>query len=756
MILQGVSFTPINESAANEGNDTSSDEGTPSPIPARLASGSASNQHRTSKQSKPQATKPFKQPQPKMKKPFKKEVVPIKPEASWAIDAANIIIQPSQSYKHSIENDGSESSSSKRRRLFRRQGQAQPIYSGKWHPMDNVMNPKRSLKVKSKAYSPQKPHADEDEDGDSDELEELQGHESDPDANGEDKAEDSDDEVVHSVRRSRSPDRRRSSRTLVRGDVPNYDMRYGFPLYSSQLAAYADSFNRFHPAYDKACRPAAAKAATLRRAKTQKPRSASMDTTSTLVKDGSATPSHDFAAKERLSTTLSAPAPKLSYSKILCVSIPELPQPSTRSPTPSSPPAWSNLQNPYANAGPLEYEKLEPLDRLIYNLQKGAPCQGNTLPITWQEVKRVLFDDGEINLDELNSEEGTEWLKTRYESVRLGVEAFFGGKREYSDKDDWTLNHTEGFDVFDKQRGSEYWKHRSHSVVSPTTMRATYRETGEVAETDDEGDGYGGGDQFEVYEDPADSGAVVPAVEAEAAGADEHDMEGNTVIDLEDAGGVIEDTEHTLIECMHGKDALPSETIMNDEELGKLLSPIAQFLAEPPPSYPNSPSAQLVPNVLKDNQPHNFNERASCEAVKSPKSTQSTLEPRLLYAFQPIINQYVADIKHIVSDVPAPITTTKKRKLRTEAEGTVNIHEDLPGRTPMIRRITANNPPSPGTDVPKENLRDDGTVQHSSQNDFRTPTIRRQRADTTSPIPLRYVAYSSLFGGPTGPQPPST
>ena len=756
MILQGVSFTPINESAANEDNDTSSDEGTPGSIPTRLASAPASNQHRTSKQSKREATKPFKQPQPKMKETSEKEVVPIKPEASWAIDAANIIIQPSQSYKHSIENDGSEPSSSKRRRLFRRQGQAQPIYSGKWHPMDDVMNPKQSLKVKIKAYSPQKSHADEDEDGDSDELEKLQGHESDPDANGEDEAEGSDDEVVHSIHRSPNPDRRRSSRTLLQGDVPNYDMRYGFLLYSSQFAAYANSFNRFHPAYDKACRPATAKAATLRRAKTQKPQSASMDTTSTLVEGGSATPSHDVTTREKLCTTLSAPAPKLSYSKIHCVSIPELPQPSTRSPTPSSPPACSNLQNPYANAGPLEYEKLEPLDRLIYSLQKGAPGQDNTLPITWQEAKRVLFDYGEINLDELNSEEGTEWLKARYESVRLGVEAFFGGKREYSDKNDWTLNHTEGFDMFDKQRGSKYWKHQSHSVVSPTTTRATYRETGEVAETDDENDVYGGEDQFEVYKHPAASGAVVPAVEVEAAGADEYDMEGNTMIDLEDASSVIEGAEHTLIESMRGKDALSSELIMNDEELGKLLSPIAQFLAEPSHSYPNSPSAQLVPNVLKDDQPHNFNERASCEAVKSPKSTQSTLDPRLLDAFQPIINQYVADIKHIISDALAPTTTTKKRKLRTEAEGTVNIHEDLPGRTPMIRRITANNPPSPGTDVPKENLCDDGTVEHSSQNDFRTPTIRRQRAATTSPIPLRYVAYSSLFGGPTGPQSPST
>lgn len=756
MILQGVSFIPINESAANADNDTLSDEGTPSSIPTRLAPVPASNQHRTSKQSKPQATKPLKQPQPKMKETSEKEIIPIKPEASWAIDAANIITQPSQSYKHSIENDGSESSSSKRRRLFRRQGQAQPIYSGKWHQMDDVMNPKQSLKVKFKAYSPQKSHADEDEDGDSDELGKLQGHESDPDANGEDEAEGSDDEVVHSIHRLPNPDRRRSSRTLLQGDVPNYDMRYGFLLYSSQFAAYANYFSRFHPAYDKACRPAAAKAATLRRAKTQKPRSASMDTTSTLVEGGSATPSHDVTTREKLCTTLSAPAPKLSYSKIHCVSIPELPQPSTRSPTPSSPPAWSNLQNPYANAGPLEYEKLEPLDRLIYSLQKGTPGQDNTLPITWREAKRVLFDYGEINLDELNSEEGTEWLKARYESVRLGVQAFFGGKREYSDKNDWTLNHTEGFDVFDEQCGSKYWKHQIHSVESPTTTRATYRETGEVAETDDENDASVGGDQFEVYKDPAASGAVMPAVEAEAAGADEYDKEGNTVIDLEDANSVIEGAEHTLIESMRGKDALSSELILNDEKLGKLLSPIAQFIAEPSPSYPNSPSAQLVPNVLKDDQPHNFNERASCEAVKSPKSTQSTIDPRLLDAFQPIINQYVADVKHIVSDALAPTTTTKKRKLRTKAEGTVNIHEDLPGGTPMIRRITANNPLSPGTDVPKENLCDDGTVEHSSQNDFRTPTIRRQRAATTSPIPLRYVAYSSLFGGPTDPQSPST
>jgi hypothetical protein len=346
--------------------------------------------------------------------------------------------------------------------------------------------------------------------------------------------------------------------------------------------------------------------------------------------------------------------------------------------------------------------------------------------MTWQEVKRVLFDHGEITLDELHSEEATKWLKARYESVRLGVEAFFGIKvSESSDQNDWTLFHTERFDVFDKQQGSRYWKHRRLSVVSPMTMRASYRETGEVAETDDEGGGDGGGNQFDIYKDAVDSGAAASVVKAGTSGADGDGIEGNIFVDLPGVG-----------------------TVMDDEELGKLLSPVTQYFTDTPPSVPHSPSEKLVSNVLDDGQTDNVNKGPCCEAIGPSHSTQSTSEPGLRDAIQPIINHYIADINRMASANSTSTSTSRKRKSRPEPKATVNIHEDLPGGNPLT---TANNPPSPGTDIPKENIYENGTVDHSSQISITTPRTHRQRAATTSPIPFRYVAYSSVFGGHAGP-----
>ena len=91
------------------------------------------------------------------------------------------------------------------------------------------MNPKRAFKVKAKAYSPQNLPKEEEENDCSDEMEEFQIYESDSEAEGDEhrkEGDDTNDDVAQSFRDGPSPDRRRSSRTLLRGDVPNYDMRY--------------------------------------------------------------------------------------------------------------------------------------------------------------------------------------------------------------------------------------------------------------------------------------------------------------------------------------------------------------------------------------------------------------------------------------------------------------------------------------------------------------------------------------------------
>ncbi|KAL2039967.1 hypothetical protein N7G274_007370 [Stereocaulon virgatum] len=742
-----VSFAPVKEPVISKDVGTSSIENTTNPIPAQRISLRGSKQHRTLRQSKPRMTKAAKQPQPRTRKSSKDEVDPIKPEANWAIDTSNIV-STSARVRRQLNNDVThELPSLKRRRLARRQGQAQPVYSRKWHPIDDIVSPKRALKVKTKACSPRK--ANEEEGDFSDEREKIDACREDSDADVPDppeEIEDNDDycEVVPSIPRSPSPGRRSSCRTSPRAYIPNYD-------------------TKFHPAYDKACRPATAQAATLRQRGTEKPRCTSTDNNATLVEDGAVTAGHDVTVNDKGPTIAPSPAPKLSYSRILCAAIPELPKKSTHSPTLisrsnkallSSPPPWSSLQNPYIFAEPLDYQKLELLDRLIYSIQKGAPSHSKTLPMTWQEVKRMLFDHGEITLDELNSEEGTEWLKARYESVRVGTEMLFDIKgSEPSNRNDSTSYHIEDFDIFDKQQGSRYWKHRSLSVVSPMAMRASFHETDEVAETDDERGHCRGGNHFKIYENMVDGDAVVPAVQEEASGSHEDDLEGSTIIDLAYARSLTEDTQHTLIENMRGKDVLASEAMMDEEELGNLLSPLSQYPEESLLSHLHSPFAQLIPDLLNDGQPEGVNKGPCREAAEPSQSTQPTTEPRLKDTIQPIINHYIADINRIARAEPTPTTTSKKRKSRPEPGAQVSIHEDLPGGTPFIRRLTANNPLSPGTDIPKENLYENGTVEHSSQVSTTTPrTTRRQRAVTTSPIPFRYVAYSSMFGGPGGPQ----
>ena len=475
---------------------------------------------------------------------------------------------------------------------------------------------------------------------------------------------------------------------------------------------------------------------------------------STLVDEQGVMPEQEVVAEEKPRMSAETTTPKLSNSLIHSVSIPELAQL-------PPPPVWSSLQNRYMKWGPLDYDKLEMLDRLTYRLQKGAPSQGNTLPMTWQEVKQVLFDYGEITLDELNSREGTEWLEARYKSVRLGIEAFFGSRPECSDKNDWTLLLTEGFDAFDKQRGSKYWKHHRHSVVSPTTTRATYRELGEVAETDDESESAGRGKQDKPApkEDLGHNAPVVPESEDDEAeamvAADELDFDRSTIIDFHGEGSTAEDPEITLVESMRGDNVLSSEGIMSDEQLGKLLSPMAQFLAAPTPLHPDSPPMQLIYADIKGIQPDDFVEGLCYEPPKSPYADHSASEPKFLDEFDLIGHKITIDVKHSVSNISATTTKTRKRKSRPSPKAEVSVHEDFPGRTPLIKRIIANNPPSPGTDVQKENLQDDSTVEHSSQISIHTPTNRPFRAATTSPIPLRYVAYSSLFGGPPGPQSPS-
>jgi len=248
------------------------------------------------------------------------------------------------------------------------------------------------------------------------------------------------------------------------------------------------------------------------------------------------------------------------------------------------PPSWSNLQNPYLNQRAMDPEKLCSLDRILYQFQKGAPLHSTIVPHKWQEAKQLLFDHGEITLDELNDSEATKWLKARYEDLRTGIEAFFGSRPEPSTKQDWPLVHSEGFDVFDMKSGVKYWKHRKYSIVNPVTTITSNMQRREIPESGDDVETLRDETETkqEAVEDDFTADRVLAFSESDFKASYHSEVEASmtTVVDLEGFDGI--DHEKTLVESMRGGDLLTSHIMMGIEDLGELLSPAEQCFAEIP------------------------------------------------------------------------------------------------------------------------------------------------------------------------------
>ena len=429
-----------------------------------------------------------------------------------------------------------------------------------------------------------------------------------------------------------------------------------------------------------------------------------------------------------------------------------------------SPPPSSKLQKPHLGKVSLDYNKLDHFDQLIYSLQKGAPAHGNTLPLPWQTVKQALFDHGEITLDELNSGEATEWLRLRYEYIRLGIEAYFKSQPETVDKNDWTFCKYEKFDTFDKKPGRKYWKHHRHSIFTPTTTTINADGHGlmEVPETDGEDEGrreqkgptlY---DNFITLKDQptvsivdrfkvGDCTLTIDGLEEARA----HDNEGGIqerktpIIDLEDWG----DEDDTLVETMHGEEVVSSEGLMSHEELGKI---ITDFMDGNDGKF-----GILGPSNTDNDQALNHHRIPNNETPTSPYTTHPPSAPPPSKGFQATNKAMKPDPPN--SGIPLAVKRPKSKKRRTAPPPftSVSIHEDSPGSIPT----TANNPPSPGTDLPKENLQDENENEgeHSSQVSVsvRTPRAARFRLGTATAAAAAAATASqfrlrSLFRGPPG------
>ncbi|KAL9129060.1 MAG: hypothetical protein Q9217_002400 [Psora testacea] len=455
------------------------------------------------------------------------------------------------------------------------------------------------------------------------------------------------------------------------------------------------------------------------------------------------------------------------------------------------PPNWSRGQNPYVNTRVLGWDRLQEMDKYVYSIQRGAPLNGNTLPLSWQKVKKRLYVEGYITLDELRGDEATRWLKAQYEGVRLGLQAFFKAKPEAMDKKEWTVFHVEGFDIYDKERGRKYWRHFEDSIVQPTTTTSAVPRIHQALETENR----------RGEEKPTISIGILGEM-----GPSEHVEPRHSVPDRSLARSTINFArpyQTGIIGDGHADGWDPDETdITLPKKLRKTTRPIKAGENKP------QEAIYVVQDSFEDwlNGPTETlqeGDTVSEDASSAPESTLNTHPPVVILrrpeharsgfdaaldgsshrrGFDAAQLTGVATVKRNFSApiiqardiaerqgeiivcpnravgehepeplMPSlPILKSRKRKFRSKVSDPIYIHEDQPGETPKIRKIIVKNPVSPGIDIAKENL---SSQELSGVSSTETPRSSRRRVGSSTPLGARIVydgaigPYRTMFGG---------
>ena len=400
------------------------------------------------------------------------------------------------------------------------------------------------------------------------------------------------------------------------------------------------------------------------------------------------------------------------------------------------------------------------MDRYIYLLKRGAPLHGSTLPQDWTDhvIKKFLGNEGIESHNELSIRDRTEILTSRYESVRLGLEVFFGSTLEPVNNSDWMLSKTEGFDVFNVVPGSKYWRHQKDSIFyingSGNDMIEHMRENRnrdelligcEAQDREKRRTPTGMQNVTNGGKSTDNSGLKRPS-------ASEIDTERSIDDDHEDdvQKCLITETEEILVESM--REGYIAASVMSEAALEELWLPAEQYLRDEPdpkaaPDLHSSDSTGcesaepasahsvktldeisfVAPEVgsVDNGTPSNRGPEGHVQIHKERMTPGPPEGPRGRYEGRQIRKAEI-----------------KARKRRSRADYSVTVHEDHP---PQIERPVHMNLHSPGTDIPKENLENNGLVEHSDQVEIRMPQMRG-RHGVVGPRSDRQRGSASVFG----------
>ncbi|KAI4199704.1 MAG: hypothetical protein LQ350_004426 [Teloschistes chrysophthalmus] len=388
------------------------------------------------------------------------------------------------------------------------------------------------------------------------------------------------------------------------------------------------------------------------------------------------------------------------------------------------------------------WKSLKDDDRLLYLVPKGTPLSGNIMPVAWSDVATAL----DLKPDSFSGSVGVlqtiEQLQVLYSNVYKNAQDYFGVTPEPSENP--TLHYAEGFDVYHRDVGDSYWAHSNDSIVRPTDFaRATPVADQELRQPGQKDVRV----RFDSITIPGDA-LLNPLTGEERlfenhnVGSDErdhyqvhpHETEQMTIQDSQEAGAAtaqrdIEETDHGLFGSYNSEAGYLRQVLGSFDETQMESSPELELVASMRNELAGDVDDLFEPNEL-DHMLHSSSPPHSDGGVRVPDRHGKSKEKKKSEELFVNHSETESESEDEDGDTRAPIahqrpspknqtppskhtrkqqSPTRPSKPKTNTKGSsrqFSVHEDPPNTTPRIRRMVAKNPRSPGTDMPKENLRE--------------------------------------------------
>ena len=379
---------------------------------------------------------------------------------------------------------------------------------------------------------------------------------------------------------------------------------------------------------------------------------------------------------------------------------------------------------------PTDFQRLPNIDRRMLQVQKCVPlwAEINIMPDTWEHIRDVLHNEALISRDQASSGQILESIKTRYESARSAVTAYFKSDSEPRDKKDWVVFRAENFDVFDLARGQKYWPCYQRSIVSAirgapgqhfSVMQAGSAKPEEMESNDGKIEG-----PFSTVADPrhvtsppimltggqAAKQTLTGVYDPTMSQSEHHflperaDCAERSVL-LPFGKGDEEDTRFPRQSpSMTSREGSPQASIQNfmdtpfedDADVADILKPSLDYLATGAAARGSS-----VKVLINNEVPPQWR----AERIRPSEDRQGQTYNKASIG------------RH----------SGQYRTRRNYAES-ITIAEDAPGISPKIKRLVESYPPSHGSDIPKENLASQERLETSDSSSSRAIRDGRRNA----------------------------